>query len=310
MNEVTQLKSLEDLGLNLSGDDVFNALRPFVSDLDQKLFAKGIKKQQKKIGTRLWRRFCGIQDEQRHIVELWRLGHARYDIAGAPRKAAPWIWRGQSLLVDESGLARMRMIMIAAVIRELKPRRVLDVGCGDGIYLLLLAGAFPEISFTGIELADTGHQKAVHIQSMPTLPSHLLTYAPFDQRDLEAFRRVNFIHGNACAMPFETDEFDLVITMVSIAQMERIKESALTEIARVTRGHLLSLETFEEVNRSLWRRLTIASRGFFRGKISELGTYHFDPLWATEDFPQEALLGVALVLSRKANNRGAKDSKR
>lgn len=303
MNETTmRLQTLDDLGLDLSGDDVIGALRPFVSDLDRGVFTDELRKQRRKIGKRLWRRLCGTQDEQRHIGDLWRIGHVRYDITGAPKKVAPWVWRSQDLLVDEGGLARMRMKMIGAVIRELRPRRVLDVGCGDGIYLLLLAGAFPEVSFSGIELTDTGHQEAVRTQSMSALPSHLLSYAPLEQRDLGAFKRINFVQGNACTMPFESGEFDLAFTMVSIAQMKQVKEAALSEIARVTRGHLLTMETFGDVNRSLWRRLTLASRGFFDGKISELRAFRLDPVWATEDFPQEALLGLALVLSRKLDS--------
>jgi SAM-dependent methyltransferase len=300
MNETAvPLQLIDNLDLDISGDGIFGALRPFVSKMDQVRFADGIRRQQKKVGKRLWRRLRGTQDEQRHIGELWRIGHARYDIAGAPRKAAPWVWRNQNLLVDESGLARMRLAIIGAVVREFKPRRVLDVGCGDGIYLLLLAGAFPKTSFVGLELTDTGHQEAVGMQSMPALPGHLISYAPFDQQDLQAFKRVKFVQGDACAMPFESGEFDLVMTIVSIAQMKKVKEAALKEISRVTGGHLLSLETFGDVNQSFWRRLTLASRGFFDGSINELRAYQLNPVWATQDFPQEALLGLALVLSQK-----------
>lgn len=303
MNETTTpLQLIDNLDLDISSDSIFGALRPFVSEMDQTRFVKGIRKQRKKVGKRLWRRLCGTRDEQRHIGDLWRIGHARYDIAGAPRKAAPWVWRNQNLLVDESGLARMRLAIVGAVIRKLKPRRVLDVGCGDGVYLLLLAGVFPETSFVGLELTDTGHQEAVEMQSMSALPGHLISYAPLDQQDLEAFKRIKFVQGDACAMPFESGEFDLVMTMVSIAQMKQVKEEALKEIGRVTGGHLLSLETFGDVNQSLWRRLTLASRGFFGGRINDLRNYQLNPVWATQDFPQEALLGLALVLSRKAGS--------
>ena len=42
--------------------------------------------------------------------------------------------------------------MLGAVIRKLQPKRVLEVGCGNGINLLLLAGAFPGIDFAGLDL--------------------------------------------------------------------------------------------------------------------------------------------------------------
>lgn len=303
MNETAvPLQLIDKLDLDISSDNIVGALSPFVSEMDQARFVDGIRKQQRKVRKRLWRRLCGRQDEHLHMGDLWRMGHARYDIAGAPRNAAPWVWRNQNLLVDESGLARMRLAIVGAIVRKLKPRRVLDVGCGDGIYLLLLAGAFPETSFVGLELTDTGHQKAVEAQSMSALPVHLISYAPLEQQDMQAFKRIKFVQGDACAMPFESGEFDLVMTMVSIAQMRQVKESALKEISRVTGGHLLSLETFGDVNQSLWRRLTLASRGFFRGSINELRNYQLNPLWATQDFPQDALLGLALVLSRKVDS--------
>ena len=47
------------------------------------------------------------------------------------------------------------------------------------------------------------------------------------------------------------------------------------------------------------RRLYALSRNYFRGSIQDLGQYGLEPLWATNDFPQEAFLGSPLVLARK-----------
>jgi ubiquinone/menaquinone biosynthesis C-methylase UbiE len=203
------------------------------------------------------------------------------------------------MFVDAAGAARMRSVMIGSVVRQLKPRRVLEVGCGDGINLFLLAGAFPEVSFTGLELTDTGHQVALDLQAKPVLPEQLLSYAPLDQKDPQAFKRIDFVQGNACAMPYETGGFDLVLTVLSIEQMEEVRRAALAEIARVTGGYLLSLEPFRDANKSIWRRLNVASRDYFRGSVLELQQYGIQLLWATADFPQEVTLGSALVLGRK-----------
>lgn len=198
----------------------------------------------------------------------------------------------------------MRAAIIGSVIEKLKPRRILDVGCGDGIYPFLLAGAFPEVSFAGIELTETGHKAALELQAMPALPDHILNYSPLEQVDRQAFKRIEFTHGDACAMPYRTGEFDLVFTVGAIAQMEAVKDAALKEIARVTGGHLLALEMFGDANRNLWRRMSVASRGFFREPIDALRPYQFEPLWATVDFPQDAFFAFALVLSRKAEATG------
>ena len=100
-------------------------------------------------------------------------------------------------------------------------------------------------------------------------------------------------------MPFSDGAFDLVLTALSVEQMERVRTKALSEIARVSGGHVLNLEPFLEVNASGLRRLNAMSRDYFRGSIGELRNFGLEPLWATADFPQEVFLSAALVLSRK-----------
>ena len=124
-------------------------------------------------------------------------------------------------------------------------------------------------------------------------------YAPGEHQDPQAFRRIDFIRGDATAMPFDTGSFDLVFTVLSVEQMERVRDKALSEIARVSGGHVLNMEPFREANESTLRRLHVFARDYFRGSIAELPRYGLTPLWASMDFPQEVQLGAALVLSRK-----------
>lgn len=303
-----KLRPLDQLGLGVDGEAVFEALRPFVTlnagagrfDAEMRLRRKNLRKRLiKRIGNG-W--FGQVRSTGRILNEYeaaWQAGHTRYDITRGPQSFTPWRWRDQDILVDAAGSARMRNIMFGAVIRALKPKRVLEVGCGEGINMFLLSGAFPEVSFTGLELTNTGHQEALKLQAGAALPEHLLSYAPLPQKDAQAFKRISFVQGNACAMPYETGSFDLVMTVLSVEQMEQVRQQALTEIARVTGGHLLSLEPFRDVNADLLRRLNVASRDYFRGSIAEMRNYGLEPVWATDDFPQEVFLGSALVLSRK-----------
>lgn len=304
-----KLKPLSDLGLGVDGEAVHAALRPFITERPEAgRFETEMRLRRQRLRKRLLKRvgkgwFGRVRstDRVRHEYETaWQAGHSRYDITRGPQSFTPWRWKGTDLLVDAAGSARMRGIMFGAVISALKPKRVLEVGCGEGINMFLLAGAFPEVSFTGLELTDAGHAEALKLQAAPALPDHLLSYAPLPQKDPQAFKRINFVQGNACAMPYETDTFDLVMTVLSVEQMEQVRIQALTEIARVTGGHLMSLEPFCDVNKTLLRRLNVASRDYFRGSIAEMRNYGLEPVWATDDFPQEVFLGSALVLSRKA----------
>lgn len=300
-SELSIFRPMRDVA-GLDGAEALNAILPFVSKASDQHHAKQVARGRKKIGKRYLQRLFGTRDEQRHIEESWRNGYSRYDLAGAPRRASPWKWRDERLLVDEDGVARMRAAIIGSIIERLKPRRVLDVGCGDGIYPFLLAGAFPEVSFAGIELTETGHKAALALQEMPALPDHIVNYSLREHVDRQAFKRIEFTYGDACAMPYRTGEFDLVFTVAAIAQMEAVKDAALKEISRVTGGHLLTFEMFGDANRNLWRRMSVASRGFFREPIDALRPYQLEPLWATVDFPQDVFFGFALVLSRKAGS--------
>jgi SAM-dependent methyltransferase len=229
----------------------------------------------------------------------WSRGFSAYDLSAGCARPEPWLYRNMPLMADRAGVPRFRSVILSAVLRQLKPKRVLEVGCGNGVNLLLLANAFPEIAFTGLELTEAGNRVACEVQTLDKLPGILASYVPEPQVDPKAFRRIDFRRGDATAMPFEDGEFDLVFTVLSVEQMERVRHQALGEIARVSNDWVLNLEPFAEANRTLWRKLHVFVRDYFKGTISGLTRYGLEPEWATMDFPQEMQLGAALVLSRK-----------
>jgi ubiquinone/menaquinone biosynthesis C-methylase UbiE len=203
------------------------------------------------------------------------------------------------MFASDVGATRVRQLLLIRVIQKLRPRSVLEVGCGNGINLLLLACRFPDIEFAGVELTQAGHQAATSFQRRATLPDALRRYAPEALPDASAFRRVRFIQGNAAALPFPDASVDLVYTTVALEQMERIRHRALGEIARTTRSHALMVEPFAEGNRALWPRLNVLRRNYFRGCIADLPRYGLAPRVATDDFPQESFLKISAVLSEK-----------
>jgi SAM-dependent methyltransferase len=229
----------------------------------------------------------------------WSRGFAAYDLSAGCRKPEPWIYRGESLWADRAGTPRLRNVILGGVIRALKPARVLEVGCGNGINLLLLANQFPDVSFSGLELTEAGNRVARQLQQENALPAAMASYPVTPGIDPTAFRRIDFVRGDATAMPFADGAFDLVFTVLAVEQMERVRHKALTEIARVSRGHVLNLEPFREANGTTLRRMHVFGRDYFRGAITELPLHGLEPVWASMDFPQEVQLGAALVLSRR-----------
>ena len=296
-------RTLNELPIAADPAKIDAAMRPFLgSEVDDKSWNKRHRK--------MWRRAVdrtatGRETRRdRKLIEeeyaVWAtMGFDRYRTDRQELQGAPWSWRGRRLFLDGAAAARLRAVMFAAVLKELKPRRVLEVGSGNGINLLTLAGGFPEIEFAGVELTPEGVEEARRAQSDAGAAVVLREYSPVQVVDASAIQRIDFVQGDASALPFDDDSFDLVLTVLAVEQMEGIRSAALSEIARVSRRHVLMLEPFRDENQGGLKGLYRHSRGYFRGSICELRDFGMEPLWATADFPQETFLGTALVLSEK-----------
>jgi SAM-dependent methyltransferase len=307
---MTTLSKLEELSLGVSASDLEAALQPFSSS-DLANWSSAVRLRRARLVRRMTKRLArklkgrGNRDRTKISTEyeaVWSAGFERYDIDRAPERMSPWLYRSKLFLASAAGAARFRSILLGKVITQLNPSRVLEVGCGNGINLILLAGAFPKVSFTGLELTEAGHLAAISVQKQEQLPVHLRKYAPLPQIDGHAYRRISFVRGDAAHMPFREAAFDLVFTVLSIEQMQRIRDQALREVVRVSKKFVLNLEPFCEVNRGIWRRLNVISRDYYRGSIDDLADNDLEPVWATSDFPQELMLGTALVLSRRTTD--------
>jgi SAM-dependent methyltransferase len=137
-------------------------------------------------------------------------------IAGAQRSDNEGKYRSRNPLVRHLvGRFLRRISELAATER---PRRILEVGCGEGIVMAALAARLPGTRFDGLE---------------------------FDETALEGARArcpgATLVRGDACALPFGDQSFDLV---VCLEVLEHLPEPAraLRELRRVSRaGSLLSV---------------------------------------------------------------------
>lgn len=92
---------------------------------------------------------------------------------------------------------------------------VLDVGCGTGEIVARLAAKYPRASFVGVDLEE------------PHLARAAARCAAFGER-------VRFERGDAMALPFADDEFDLVVCRHVIQAVPDARR-VLSEIRRVVR---------------------------------------------------------------------------
>lgn len=126
-------------------------------------------------------------------------------------------------------LEKTRMGMLLPEYRELMQRfiglkdgcRILDIGCGTGVFGAYLAEGLENVSVTGLDM-DEG----------------LLAYA---QENLPRDKFM-FVCADAAALPFEAESFDAVVSHTFLTSMPLYKQ-ALAEMARVckTGGTVASL---------------------------------------------------------------------
>lgn len=303
---------LQSTGLGISQDEITSLFAPFVErtlGANDPAWRKEIGARRLGILRKLFKQFVlrrsgGRRRDKETVLreysQAWRpSGYDDYRLGGALARVSPWEYLGQNMFASDVGGTRVRQMLLIRMIEKTKPRSVMEVGCGNGINLLLLAGRFPDIAFTGCELTQEGHQSALMFQEQDTLPEAMQQFAPLPIEDPTAFKRIRFIQGDAANLPFEENAFDLVYTVLALEQMERIRRQALGEIARVAHRHTLMIEPFQDVNKAGWSRAYVIRRDYFRGRIEDLDEYGLHPMIATDDFPQEVFLKVCAVLSEK-----------
>ncbi len=208
-------------------------------------------------------------------------------------------WGEEGLLLRRYGLGRVHLRLMARMIAALKPRTVLEVGCGTGINLFVLAAFAPEVRFAGIELTETGVAQGHSVVAANLLPRRLAEYCPEPVRDPSAHRRIEIRRANALELPFQPGAFDLVFTRQALEQMEMIRAKALAEIARVAKPHILLVEPFADANRDPLRRAYVAAKDYFSLPVAGLRDFGIEPIHTSRAFPQNVRLGIELVLGRR-----------
>lgn len=209
-------------------------------------------------------------------------------------------WNGQGFLAYSYGIKKVHHLLLARTIRELRPRRVLEVGCGNGLNLFMLSNMFPDVKFTGVELTQAGVSAIREMQSKTALPQALIDFSVEPFQDETAFKRIEVVQGNAAKLPFADNSFDLVYTVLALEQMEEVAEQALREIGRVTSGHAVMIEPFRDWNENGMRRDYIVSMDYFSKRIRDLPYFGLSPIDLKDDLPNKIRLGVGYVLSAKA----------
>lgn len=196
-------------------------------------------------------------------------------------------WRGRGMELAPQALRQIHMLYLMQAIDAVRPRHVLEVGCGNGNVVLSLAASFPEIGFTGVELTESGIAAARAVQDSAELPPAMVAASPRPLVDLTAHRRVTLMVGDARTLPFPDRAFDLVYTRLALEQMEQIREAALREIARLAARAVVLIEPWRDFNQEDPGRAYVRRMGYFAGHIADLRRLGFEVKLSTADLPQK-----------------------
>jgi SAM-dependent methyltransferase len=304
---------LAEAGLGLDPAGLLATMEPFVArrltptdPLWTAEVARKSAKTRKQLRKRRWLGWLGrgkSRDQRQIRAEYdnaWtRKNLAPYEMDPRPSAGAAWQYGTEVMFATSAAGSRARLLVLMRAIAWLRPRSVLEVGCGNGLNLLTLACRFPAMQFAGVELTEGGFAVGRAVQQEAELSHVLQRFAPEPLADVTAHRGVELHLGSAGALPFPDGAFDLVYSSLALEQMEQLRPQALAEMARVAGGHTLMLEPFWDCNDRGLRRDYLLTRDHFRGRIDELPTYGLDPILVTDDLPGEIWLQPCLVISRK-----------
>lgn len=303
-------------GLGIDQAGLLAAMEPFVAlhvtagdPIWTAEVARKTGKTRRQLRKRRWLGWLGRgkRRDQRRIEEEYTGSWARkrlapYEMEPRPTAGAAWQYAGEVMFATAAAGSRARLLVLMRAIALLRPRTVLEVGCGNGLNLLTLACRFPETRFAGLELTAGGFAVARAAQEDAELPRVLQRFSPEPVVDATAHRRVEFHQGSAAALPFGDASADLVYSSLALEQMEEVRPQALAEMARVSARHTVMLEPFWDCNDRGLRRDYLLTRDHFRGRIDDLAAYGLEPMLVTDDIPGEIWLQPCLVICRK---RGA-----
>ena len=262
----------------------------------------------RRLGIRRWLRRIMMRGrnarEQAEVrssyEEHWNNAPTADHIASMDDRMLAVRWHRRGMLVAPQALRQVHMLYLMRAIQMVQPRRVLEVGCGNGNVVLTLAARFPGIAFAGIELTISGIAAAREVQMLPELPASMVDGSPEPLLDMTAHRTVNLQRGDAGELPFPDRSYDFVYTRLALEQMEQIREKALGEITRVAGNAVVLIEPWRDYNLTDPGHAYIRRMGYFTGKAMDLEKYGFKVVMSTEDIPQKVQFNAGPVVAVRA----------
>lgn len=263
----------------------------------------------RKLGWRtMLKRYLSAGRNGRHqdqVAETYRQHYGQLEstfdwLKGLDGRFLPAEWRGNGYLLSAQALRLANLLYIRNAIRHYKPRKVLEVGCGNGNLLISLAACFPEVEFCGVERSPQGVELAEASRTADQLPDWFAGCAPGDVLDHTAHRRIRYQQGDARQIDLPDQSFDLVFTRLALEQMEQVRSQAMAEICRIAGTAVALVEPWYDFNKTDPGRSYIKRVGYFQGRASDLEKNAFRPVLIDDDIPQKVQFKAGAVIAQRA----------
>ena len=290
---------------DISADDIDAAFAPYVvrryaaDDPEWTAILDRLARKEQKRFERYVRNELPVRDRARVEEQYASIWTRTLDdeLAGRPMH---FEWSRGSFLAHSAVRKRIHLLLLLRVLDAIAPRSVLEVGCGNGLNLLLLSSHFPQIAFTGLELTEAGTRAAQSLLHRGEIPVTASRFFVGEIKDGSAPARVRLQRGTAAQLPYGDGAFDVVYTVLALEQMESIRHEVLNELRRVSRRYVVMIEPFQELNADGLRRQFIASNQYFDARIDALHRSGLHPVFSCTDIPNKVLFHVGLVVAESS----------
>jgi len=290
------------LDVKISADEIERAFAPYVlqrfdaDDPEWRAIVARLERKEQRRYDRFRRNELPPRNRDRieeQYAGIWSRGLDEH-LAGRP---TAFEWSRGTCMARSIARKRVHQLVLLKTLEAIAPRTALEVGCGNGLNLLLLSSHFPEIRFGGLELTEEGARAAHELLWDTELPAAATEFFVGSIRDRFASRRVHLARGTGAQLPYRSGAFEVVYTVLALEQMESIRDAVLKELRRVASRYVVMIEPFQELNAGGMRRHYIASNQYFDARIDALSRFGLRPVITLADLPQKVQFHVGLVVA-------------
>jgi len=147
------------------------------------------------------------------------------------------------------------------VIDKQKPKKILEVGCGNGMLINTLARVYSNISFSGIDLTRSGVEASKLLTDNDNYNEKVGNFFyNFSKQNL--VDNINFKNLSVVELP-DDEKYDFTYTTLALEQMKTVQQEAIRKITHVTNKTIVLIEPFYFENQSFISKKYLKLKNYF-----------------------------------------------